>query len=77
MKSNRRDFLKLSGLAGIGLAGTGIATSTVTGKEKVRRGEWQEAIMKEVMEINDIERKWDSEEIEKIILEKIERNAKN
>jgi kynurenine 3-monooxygenase len=45
--------------------------------EALRRGEWQEAIMKEVMEINDIERKWDSEEIEKIILEKIERNAKN
>ena len=43
MKSNRRDFLKLSGLAGIGLAGTGIATSTATGKEKVSRGEWQDS----------------------------------
>jgi predicted dehydrogenase len=32
MKNNRRDFLRLSGLAGIGLAGTGMLTGCVTSK---------------------------------------------
>ena len=45
--------------------------------EALKRGDRQEAIMKEVMEIKDIENKWDSEEIEKLILEKINKYAKS
>jgi kynurenine 3-monooxygenase len=37
-----------------------------------QRGEKQEMIMREVMKIDDIERKWESEEIERLILQKIE-----
>ena len=40
--------------------------------EARQRGEKQEKIMREVMKINDIEHKWESEEIERHILQKIE-----
>ena len=40
--------------------------------EALQRGKKQETIMQEVMKMPGIEGKWDSEEIEKIILEKIE-----
>lgn len=39
--------------------------------DALKRGEMQEAIMKEVMEMPGIENKWESEELEKIILSKI------
>ena len=44
MKSTRRDFLKLSGLAGIGLAGAGIAapTAPAEAKKKIREN-WQDS----------------------------------
>ncbi len=41
--------------------------------EALLRGQKQEAIMQEVMQIPGIEEKWDSGEVEKLILEKIER----
>jgi kynurenine 3-monooxygenase len=39
--------------------------------DALARGNKQEAIMKEVMEMPDIEMKWGSEEVEKLILSKI------
>ena len=41
--------------------------------EALKRGQQQEMIMQEMMEIHDIEQKWDSGDVEKIILEKLER----
>jgi len=41
--------------------------------EALQRGQKQETIMQEVMGMPDIESKWESEEIEKIILERIKR----
>ena len=41
--------------------------------EALKRGQHQQAIMTEVMKMEAIVEKWDSEEIEKIILEKLER----
>ena len=41
--------------------------------EALQRGKRQEAIMQEVMAMPAIDKKWQSEEIEKIILEKLER----
>ena len=41
--------------------------------EALQRGQKQEAIMQEVMAIDGIDTKWQSEEIEKIVLEKLER----
>ena len=38
-----------------------------------RNSMWQEAIMQQVMAIQGIEEKWQSKEIEDLILEKIER----
>jgi kynurenine 3-monooxygenase len=37
----------------------------------LKEGLRQEAIMQEIMALSDIEQKWDSEEVEKLILEKI------
>ncbi len=39
--------------------------------EALRRGQMQEAIMQEVMKMQDIEEKWESDEIEKNILDKL------
>jgi len=39
--------------------------------EALKRGQQQEAIMNEVMRIEEIERKWESEEIEKFILSRL------
>ena len=39
--------------------------------EALRRGQQQEAIMQEVMKLPGIEQKWDSEEVEKIIVDKL------
>jgi kynurenine 3-monooxygenase len=39
--------------------------------DALKRGEKQEAIMKEVMSRNDIETKWDSEEVESLILQRM------
>ena len=41
--------------------------------EALQRGQKQEAIMQEVMKMEGVEEKWESEEVEKIILEKLER----
>lgn len=41
--------------------------------EALQRGQKQEAIMQEVMEIQDIDQKWNSGEVEKIIMAKLER----
>lgn len=39
--------------------------------EALKRGQWQEQIMHSIMQMPDIESKWDSEEIEQLILSKI------
>lgn len=39
--------------------------------EALKRGQWQEQIMQSIMKIPNIENKWDSEEIEQLILSKI------
>jgi len=41
--------------------------------EALQRGQRQEAIMQEVMQMPGIESKWDSEEVERMILERMER----
>ncbi len=40
--------------------------------EALKNGQKQEAIMKDIMQIPGIEEKWDSDEIEKLILQKME-----
>jgi kynurenine 3-monooxygenase len=39
--------------------------------EALQRGSKQESIMQQVMKLEDIEKRWESEEVEKMILEKL------
>jgi kynurenine 3-monooxygenase len=41
--------------------------------EALKRGQKQEAIMREIMQMKDIEKKWDSTEVEEMILARLER----
>jgi len=48
-----------------------VTFSHIPYKEALTRGDEQEAIMQEIMKVPDIEGKWDSEEVEKLILGKL------